>query len=954
MSLLQATWLPERRLLLWARDGTLDDALETEVPEWVRAGEAVEVSLADPARTGRRRAVEGRALSIDDMMPLLPALRPDDGLSDSLRLWAAAASLAMELATRQAVAPAVRGGEARWSVRLQRRADRKRFDALAAAMPLAARLAPSHDSGPARVRPAPDVLRSFLDTLADSLYRVGAWPGPARGWALELADALRGETAAFNPRDARSQGIPGRLRGWVAGAEQGGGLRLGMTLHLPAEGGRREAGEPAGDDRFVLSFFAAAVDDPGVRVPAATAWGAGRMLALGTRQVVHPAYALLRRMARAARVFPPLADALAGPAPRTLEWTPTQAWRFLAEGVGPLTDAGFEVELPAAIGSTGARRLRARMRIEATGDPSAPLHLGEMLTFRWEVTLGDRVLTGEEFDELARSREPIVRFRGEWIVLDPAELARLPEGLARTGTLDAATALRAVLTGQHEGVPVVADDRLGLVLDALRKPPHRDPPASLHATLRPYQQDGFAWLACLGDLGLGACLADDMGLGKTVQLIAYLLERRRQGSVLPSLVVCPTSLLGNWTREIRRFAPELTVARHHGLARDLDAARQADIVLTTYGLLARDGDALVDLRWDLVALDEAQAIKNPDSRRARAAYRLQARHKVALSGTPVENRLEELWSIFHFLVPGLLGTRARFRRSVAIPVERFGDDEVAQRLKLGTSPFLLRRVKTDPAIRGELPDKVERREYCALTREQASLYAEVAEEHLLRVQQAEPSSRRGQILAMLTALKQVCNHPAHYLSDDSELEGRSGKLERATELLEQVLDAGERAIVFTQYREMGDRLVRHLADVFEIDVPFLHGAVPTDRREAMVRAFQDLPDGPPILLVSLRAGGTGLNLTRATHVLHYDRWWNPAVEDQATDRAYRLGQHENVQVYKLIAQGTLEERIDQMLEDKRQLAESVVGSGERLVAELDDKALRALVALGDDAVQEDG
>ncbi|HMV70410.1 MAG TPA: DEAD/DEAH box helicase, partial [Myxococcota bacterium] len=476
-----------------------------------------------------------------------------------------------------------------------------------------------------------------------------------------------------------------------------------------------------------------------------------------------------------------------------------------------------------------------------------------------------------------------------------------------------------------------------------------------------YQARGYAWLACLGDLGLGACLADDMGLGKTLQVIAHLVDRKttqRPGDP-PSLVVCPTSLLGNWVREIARFAPGLTVVRHHGGQRDLARARQHDVVLTTYGLLARDQDDLAGAPWDVVVLDEAQAIKNPEAQRARSAFELRARHRIALTGTPVENRLEELWSIFHYLVPGLLGTRGHFRRHVAVPIERFGDDEAAQRLRLGTSPFLLRRLKTDPNVAPDLPDKVERHAWCALSSEQAALYRAVVEEHMERVRDAASAERRGQVLAMLTALKQVCNHPAHYLKDGQADERRSGKLQRAGELLDQAMERGERVLVFTQYREMGLLLQRWLGDWLrdrhqvQVQIPFLHGGVAAHDRDAMVEAFQEHPDAAPVLLVSLRAGGVGLNLTRATTVVHYDRWWNPAVEDQATDRAYRIGQQRNVQVFKLVVQGTLEERIDAMLRDKRLLADAAVATGEHLVTELDDDALRALVALGDDAVLED-
>ncbi|MCA9567567.1 MAG: DEAD/DEAH box helicase, partial [Myxococcales bacterium] len=500
-----------------------------------------------------------------------------------------------------------------------------------------------------------------------------------------------------------------------------------------------------------------------------------------------------------------------------------------------------------------------------------------------------------------------------------------------------------------------ADDRLELVIEALRSPPPVDPPSTLVGDLRPYQLGGLAWLSTLGQLGLGACLADDMGLGKTIQLIAHIARRReKRADRPPSLVVCPTSVLGNWRREIQKFCPSLRVARYHGPNRHEVDLEGADVVLTTYGLLVRDVELLGEVTWDVVALDEAQAVKNPDSQRARAARELRARHRVALTGTPVENRLDELWSLFDFLVPGLLDPRATFRRTVAVPIERFGDQEVARRLKLGVSPFLLRRLKSDPNIIDDLPEKLESVDYCALKPEQARLYREVVEEAMAAIEGAEAIQRRGRVLAMLTRLKQVCNHPVQLLKEaDGELADRSGKLERTTELLDSILELGEQALLFTQYREMGLLLQRHLLETWEIDVPFLHGGVSPEGRDAMVKAFQTDPDAPPFLIISLKAGGTGLNLTAASHVIHYDRWWNPAVEDQATDRAYRIGQRRNVQVHKMVSQGTLEERIDTLLDEKRSLAESVVGSGERLVADLDDEALRALVALGDDAVVED-
>ncbi len=942
MRQLQSTWIPGGQLFFWAASGSLEIALDTEVPELKSyIGPMERQVLAVGGDTPRRRRIEGYAVQVGQILPLLPSLRGDEALSDSLRCWSMAAGLGLELAHRQAVVPHVSWGHARWRALLSRRIDRERLQAVVNALPAAARAVPTRERGALRLQTSSVVVRGFIDHIADELYRQDAYPGPSRGWSLEFAQALRGENSAFNPRDARYHGVPAKISAWSR--DDGTvGLRVGLSLELPRRG----------RSSFGLSQWVHPSVDPSVRVPVSMAWGAGEALQLGDRSYLHPAHAVLTALARAKRIFGPLGKALSGSAPRPLQWNAREAWAFLSEGVGPLQDAGFEVELPAAFSAEGARRIRARMRIEA--GEGEEVDIGEMLTYRWEVVLGDLVLSGADFAEILSARQPIVRFRGDWVLLDPAELENLPEGLPKEGVLDAAAALRAVLTGQHNGVPVVADDRLGMIIDALKQPPQRDPPEDLHATLRPYQERGFSWLACLGDLGLGACLADDMGLGKTVQVIAHLLRRHgRSRSRKNSLVVCPTSVIGNWTHELRRFAPGLTVGRYHGVDRDLERARESQVVLTTYGLLSRDIGALSSVDWEVVALDEAQAIKNPDSQRAKAAVQLKARHRVAMSGTPVENRLEELWSIMQFLVPGLLGSRARFKRHVAIPVEKFGDAAVAERLKLGVSPFLMRRLKTDPTIIDDLPDKVEVKDFCALTTEQRSLYNSVAEDFLERISGAESMERRGHVLAMLTALKQICNHPDQYLKEGGRLQGRSGKLDRLGHLIDAIVEAEDRVIIFTQYREMGTRLSTSLGEQLGMRVPFLHGGVSIAGRDEMVRTFQEDADACPVLLISLRAGGTGLNLTAASHVVHYDRWWNPAVEDQATDRAYRIGQKKNVQVHKFICQGTYEERIDRMLEEKRALAESVVGSGESLITELDDAALRALVMLGDDAVLED-
>ncbi len=518
-----------------------------------------------------------------------------------------------------------------------------------------------------------------------------------------------------------------------------------------------------------------------------------------------------------------------------------------------------------------------------------------------------------------------------------------------TGVEALAAALTGTLTVDGETVEFRPDAPLADLLTRLADAADRDlaPPDGLDATLRPYQQRGLAWLAQMCDLGLGGCLADDMGLGKTVQLIALHLHRRplRAG---PTLVICPTSLLGNWQRELARFAPTVPVRRYHGGDRHLDAVADDEVVLVSYGVVRRDRPQLAEIGWGLVVADEAQHAKNPLSRTARELRALcqssgPAVARVALTGTPVENRLTELWSVLDWTTPGLLGRLEDFRRTVAVPVERYRDPDATAALSRLVRPFLLRRRKSDPGIAPELPAKTETDRVVPLTTEQATLYEAVTRETLAQIEQSEGIARRGMVLGLLTALKQICNHPAQYLHEAGPLPRRSGKLAALDELLDVILDEGESVLVFSQYVQMCRLVEAHLA-ARGVASLFLHGGVPARRREQMVADFQD--GAVPVLLLSIKAGGVGLNLTRASHVIHYDRWWNPAVEDQATDRAYRIGQQRAVQVHKLVTEGTVEDRIATMLATKRELADAVVGAGEGWITELSNADLADLVRLG--------
>jgi len=652
------------------------------------------------------------------------------------------------------------------------------------------------------------------------------------------------------------------------------------------------------------------------------------------------------------------------------------AYAFLREGAPVLAEAGFGIRLP-SWWQAGRPRLAARLRAAtrpSAGAPAADARLGldAIVDYKWELAIGDGSVTAEEIRELARLKVPLVRVRGQWVELRPDEVAaavRLVDGAhARTNaTMSAGDVMRLGLGLEMAeiGLPVAgvtADGWLGTLLAAGGpdgRPASRGTPAGFVGALRPYQERGLAWLEFLGSLGLGACLADDMGLGKTAQVLALLVAERSSPTAEasgPTLVVCPMSVVENWRREAERFAPGLAVHVHHGSERlgaeDLAvAAAGADLVITTYGLVARDVEALSAIGWGRLVLDEAQNIKNSAARQAQAVRRIRAPRRIALTGTPVENRLAELWSIMEVLNPGLLGSANAFRQRFAVPIERYGDDDAAGRLRRATAPFILRRLKSDRAIIADLPDKIEMTVYCTLTREQATLYQAVVDEMLERIESSEGIERRGLVLATMLRLKQVCNHPAQMLADGSSLAGRSGKLERVEEILEEVLAEGDRALLFTQFAAFGALLRTHLRDRFGREVLYLHGGTRRADRDAMVAQFQG-DGGPSILILSLKAGGTGLNLTAANHVIHLDRWWNPAVEDQATDRAYRIGQRRNVQVRKLVCAGTLEERIAALLESKRALAERVVGTGETWLTELSTAELRDLVALSADAVAE--
>jgi len=745
----------------------------------------------------------------------------------------------------------------------------------------------------------------------------------------------------------------------------------------PKQTRKKTSDNPIDKNEWKVEFLLQAMDDKSLLVPAENVWKTkGKVLKFSSREFENPQERLLTDLGKSIRLYPELESALKTARPVSLSLDTSGAYKFLREVMSLLEQSGFGVLVPSwwnrPLLRPGAKLSAQPKKSKGTG--TNLLGLDGICDYQWKLALGDQEISYEDFLKLAKLKVPLVKIRGQWVELKAEEIQAAIAFFEKkhlSGEMSVNEVLRVGLGLESEkiGVPVVGFETSGWLKDLLaenneQKLNEQKAPKGFVGKLRPYQERGLSWLSFLHQLGMGACLADDMGLGKTVQLLALLmLDRQSLGKKAsqqhaPTLLVCPMSVVGNWQREASRFAPSLKVQVHHGAERLTDKefveeAQKADLVVTTYGLATRDQALLSEITWGRLVLDEAQNIKNPDTKQTKAIRSFAVQSRIALTGTPVENRLSELWSIMEFLNPGLLGSASNFGKQFSTPIERYRDKEKATLLKQLTQPFILRRLKTDKNIIQDLPEKIEMKVFCNLTSEQASLYQAVVDEMMQKIEKSEEKSieRKGMVLATLMKLKQVCNHPVQMLQDGSSVAERSGKLARLEELIEEILAAGDRVLCFTQFAEMGKMLKIHLQEKFGCEILFLQGSTSKKARDQMVARFQS-DTGPAIFILSLKAGGVGLNLTAAQHVIHFDRWWNPAVEAQATDRAFRIGQTKNVQVRKFVCIGTIEEKIDLLIEQKKELADNIVGTGEGWLTELSNADLHQLVALSKDAVSE--
>ncbi|MCZ7590023.1 MAG: DEAD/DEAH box helicase [Gaiella sp.] len=954
---LEILWQEDASAYLLAReaDGTLSaGGLHAGMP-----------AVADLAHAGH--GVAARRVELDELLDLVD--RAGQGLAHggTARIVRAVVDVARRSVAAGLVHPHLEAADGRWHALWGATLDHHvldELDALARAAPAAA--ADAFD-GDTRAF-VDDLYACAVDELARRALRAAGVTLDGGSGRTGAAERFLAGLVALTPELAADPGYPAlerRVAGWVDG-----GLarrsRAPWSLGLRLDEADAHEPLPGHAPCVTLELWLEAADDPTLALPAALLGTGAADEVFGFLRDSDPRRAL---EARLATIAPILADAgivLEGDPPARVQLDTDRVRAFLRDAVPRLEALGVPLRLPREWVSPSSR---VRVNLVATGGPalSSGLLTGDAIaSFDWRLAIGDVELTEDELRELAAAKEPLIRLRGKWHALRAAEVERALRFLdGRTRAVGVVELVRAVSGLETDGAGVeLGDVRLDASLDDLlagadeRRFRPLPTPAGMRHELFPFQERGHGWLRLLGDLRVGGILADDMGLGKTVQAIATLVSEREEADadVGPTLVVSPMSVAQQWAREIARFAPGLRAHLHHGPARldgdaFVDAARGSDVVVTSYDVATRDVEVLSRVEWDRLLLDEAQDAKNPRTKRHRALRRIPRRRALALTGTPIENRLGELWAIMDLVNPGLLGSREAFERALARPIEAHRDARALERLRALVGPFVLRRAKDAREVDLELPPITITKVPCHLTVEQAGLYHATVDRWMPQIEQHERAfDRRGAVLAMLGQLKQLCNHPELVVPTGRALEGRSGKLERLLELLAAIPE-DDKALVFTQYPGFG-RLAAHLEERLGRAVGFFHGGLSARARDELVARFES-ERSPALLVVSLRAGGRGLNLPAANHVVHFDRWWNPAVEQQATDRVHRLGQRKPVFVSSLVCKATVEERIDALLDAKRELAEHVMaGRADDWLAGLGLDEIRAAVALSPEAIGE--
>ncbi|MFX0093185.1 MAG: DEAD/DEAH box helicase, partial [Candidatus Hodarchaeota archaeon] len=893
------------------------------------------------------------------------AVTNDLVIGTDLRFWRQASKFVIGLLSKQHFIPDIvvsedKEGEgfARWQYVLYDSAERNHMSMLTRSMPSICRAIKQNASPISSEALLSDFLNATLDDCIrnwiPSLKKAITKSGLSKVWLKSLTTGEMIKTSK-----PRFQKLSEGLHSWIGSIEdrETPTFRTCFRLEPPPS-------ETNLSETWDLRYFLQAADDPSLLVPAETVWSElSDTLEFLNRKFNHPQEKLLEDLGKASQLCPSINSSLLSARPVTAKLTTQEAYIFLKETAPLLQESGFGVLVPSWWDKTGVKTARLGRNLDLKPRSSfktskSEFTLESIVEFDWQLAIGDILISESEFEKLALLKEPLVRVRGQWVELREEDITEAINFLKskNKGELKLSEALQlSIGIGETSGLPINGYSASGWIASLLERLsgqtgiPELPQPDDFTGQLRPYQTKGYSWMMFMRQYGLGLCLADDMGLGKTIQMLALLLKEKEEGKEKPTLLICPTSIVGNWQRETTKFAPSLRVLIHHGSRRKkkeefLTDLIKYDLVISTYALTFRDEDLFTEVEWNGVVLDEAQNIKNPHTKQAQAVRKFKSDFSVALTGTPIENRLSELWSIMEFLNTQYLGSATSFRREFALPIERYNNKEARTRLQSIVRPFILRRLKTDRTIIKDLPEKFETKVYCNLTKEQATLYKAVVQDMLKKIEASEGIARKGTVLSALMRLKQLCNHPALFLDDGSALAGRSGKLKRIIELLEEILAEGNAALVFTQFAKMGHLLKKQLQIVFRQEALFLHGGITQKVRDQMVVRFSK-NDGPKIFILSLKAGGVGLNLTRANHVFHFDRWWNPAVENQATDRVFRIGQLKNVQVHKFICIGTLEERIDEIIEKKKILAENIIGTGEDWLTEMTTEDLRELFAL---------